>query len=310
MPTGRSGKLLVVVNDRAGDGKPLGLLGGLRDLDPALACDVLRTRDARDLDAALGAAAPDEYAGVVVVGGDGTLHHCLPALAASGLPVLVFPGGTVNDLAHALGIAPSWDAARALVDGPRARPMRLLAVNGRPFAVYGAIGLGAHTSRWLRERRERLRALRRAAPLLLTPAATARTILFERAHVRDVRLTVDGVARELRTPGIYVANQPRLNKRIDLGWAGSGDAGRFLLVVLRDATRRSLLRTVWRLNAAGSLAAVAADLETHEASHAVVESLDGAPVAFVGDGEPAAEAARLELTVAPRPLVVWRGAAA
>ncbi|MCI0356065.1 MAG: hypothetical protein L0099_13665 [Acidobacteria bacterium] len=54
---------------------------------------------AADLAAAKGADA------VLIVGGDGTIHHQLPHLAHTGIPLLVAPYGSGNDFARALGLS-------------------------------------------------------------------------------------------------------------------------------------------------------------------------------------------------------------
>jgi diacylglycerol kinase (ATP) len=49
----------------------------------------------------------------VVFGGDGTIHRHLPALIAAGIPLLVVPCGSGNDLARALGLRSVRDSAAA-----------------------------------------------------------------------------------------------------------------------------------------------------------------------------------------------------
>jgi len=41
---------------------------------------------------------------VVIVGGDGTIHSLLPALAGTGIPLALIPAGSGNDTARALGL--------------------------------------------------------------------------------------------------------------------------------------------------------------------------------------------------------------
>lgn len=64
---------------------------------------------------------------VVAVGGDGLVHHALPALAASDTVLGMVPSGTGNDFARALGLSARRRRAtrRALED---ARPVDLLRV--------------------------------------------------------------------------------------------------------------------------------------------------------------------------------------
>ena len=62
---------------------------------------------------------------LIAAGGDGTLRDIASALAGSGVPLAVLPGGTANLWAHELGTAREPEtAARAIVEGED-RPMDL-----------------------------------------------------------------------------------------------------------------------------------------------------------------------------------------
>jgi diacylglycerol kinase family enzyme len=258
-----------------------------------------------DLAAAL-AGADGRYEGVVLFGGDGTVNGALPALLSHRLPVAVFPGGTVNDLARELGLTPDWAQTKEILARAAPAPMDLVAVNGVPFAVYGSLGFGAETSKYMRRTRRRFAALRRRFPLLMAPLFAARTILFTSGYVKQLRLTCNGATRTLRTPALYVANQSRLNNDVSLAWDRTRSPGRVLVVAVADMGRPALLKLVWRLNAARTLDAVRDRVQVEEAGHLVIESEDGRPLSFFGDGEPLAEAPRLEFTVLPGALLVYR----
>lgn len=298
-------KLLLVVNPRASEGRALPLLDGAKGLAPEHDCTELRPEAPADVAAAIARASP-RYDAVIVFGGDGTLNAALPALVSNRLPVAVFPSGTVNDLARELGVAPDWSELKAMLGGTAPAPMDLLAVNGVPFAVYGSLGFGAETSKYMRRTRRRYAALRRRLPLLMAPLFTARTILFTNGYVKRIRVGSGGTTRGLRTPALYVANQSRLNNAVSLGWDRARSRGRFLWWAINDMGRRDLLRMVWRLSRERRLEAIRDQVQVEEAEHLVIESEDGAPISFFGDGEPLAEAARLEFTVLPGALLVYR----
>lgn len=295
-------KLLIAANARAGEGRRMALLDGARALAPEHEWTILPTEAPADVERALAAGGHDA---VVVFGGDGTVNAMLPALIAHRLPVAVFPGGTVNDLARELGMTADWSALKALL-ARAPSPMDVLAVNGVPFAVYGSLGFGAETSTYMRRTRRRFAALRRRFPLVMAPLFAARTILLGDGYARRVRITRDGEARSLRTPALYVANQSRLNNQVSLGWDRGRSPGRFLAVVVSDMGRLALLRLVFRLNASKTVAAVRDRMTLEEAERLVIESEDGRPISFSGDGEPLAEAPRLEITVLPGAVRVFR----
>jgi diacylglycerol kinase family enzyme len=296
-------KLLLVVNPRASEGRALPLLDGAGHLGPEHDCTRLQPQAPEDVEAALACASPP-FDAVVLFGGDGTVNQTLPTLIARRVPVAVFPGGSVNDLARELGLRPDWTQLKAVL-GTAPAPMDLLAVNGVPFAVYGTLGFGAETSRYMRRTRRRYAALRRRLPLLMAPLFAARTILFTSGYVKRLRLSSAGTGRSLRTPALYVANQSHLNHG-SLGWDRARSPGRFFTFAIKDVGRAALLRLVWRLHQAKSLDAIRDQVEVEVTDRLLVESEDGAPIAFFGDGEPLVDAARLEFTVLPGALLVHR----
>ncbi|NDB18287.1 MAG: hypothetical protein EB027_03335 [Actinobacteria bacterium] len=62
---------------------------------------------------ALRTAMANPHDGVVSIGGDGTLHLCLQALAGTSTPLAIVPMGTGNDVAHYLGLVKGEPRATA-----------------------------------------------------------------------------------------------------------------------------------------------------------------------------------------------------
>jgi diacylglycerol kinase family enzyme len=77
---------------------------------------------------------------VGVSGGDGTVSTVAGALVGTDAALAVFPGGTLNHFAHALGIATHGDAVRAVTAG-RVERVDVGEVNGRVFVNGASIGL-------------------------------------------------------------------------------------------------------------------------------------------------------------------------
>ncbi len=71
---------------------------------------------------------------LVVTGGDGLIHHVLPALATTDVILGIVPVGTGNDFARALGLPTRLPAAVAAALGP-ARPVDLLATDDGRWAA-------------------------------------------------------------------------------------------------------------------------------------------------------------------------------
>ena len=134
---------------------------------------------------------------VVLVGGDGTLHHMLPVLLTHRLALGVVPFGGGNDTARALGIAKMpWQQALALALTGATRRMdvgELLTVRGRvPFISSLAIGFDAAVGQRARHGPAWLDGLPRYLWATLAELVSLRTQVL-RAKV-DGELVHDGAA--------------------------------------------------------------------------------------------------------------------
>lgn len=105
----------IVVNPSSGGGADVArpTAAELRELLPDASVIELGSGD--DPAAAADAAGRADVVGVC--GGDGTLAAAAQVAFETRKPLLVFPGGTMNHLAHDLGITSAADAARALAAG-------------------------------------------------------------------------------------------------------------------------------------------------------------------------------------------------
>ncbi|WP_222182836.1 lipid kinase [Geminicoccus harenae] len=139
-----------------------------------------------------GAGKPDapkvirEHAGridmVVVGGGDGSVHAALPGLLETGLPLLVVPLGTANDLARALDLPTDpLEAARLVVDGSLRR-IDAGRVNGVPFVNVANMGISVDIARSLNG------DLKRRFGVLAYAIATWRAVARPRRFRAAIRL--------------------------------------------------------------------------------------------------------------------------
>ena len=143
------------------------------------------------------AGAPDA---LVVAGGDGTLTGVVDLAAASGVPVVLIPGGTGNDLARALGIPlddPERAASAALTGVVRRIDLGSIESGGteRLFLTVAALGFDARVS----DRTNRLRYPRGAMRYYLA-------LLIELVRLRPTsfRVQVDD-APPVEMPGTLLA---------------------------------------------------------------------------------------------------------
>jgi diacylglycerol kinase (ATP) len=276
----------VLVSAAAGRGRAAPLAGTvLAELRAAgLSPRVLPATTGAEAEAQGRAAVAGGVAALVAVGGDGTAHTGLQAVAGTGTPLGLVPAGTGNDLALALGVpADPADAARAIAADLRAGEGRALdagRVGDRWWATVLCCGFDS--------------AVTDRANRLTWPRGRRRydlAVLLELARLRahQITLGLDGEVRTVPATMVAVGNT---------AWYGGGlricpDAdpsdGLFDVTVVGPVTRRELVRTRPRL-ADGSHVAH----PSVQVFRAARVELAAPGVTTYADGEP----------VAPLPVVV------
>ncbi len=152
-------RMLVVLNAKAGHLLDLGAEPVRRQVDTALSRADLDVKVEVAAGAALSALlreAPEAGYDTVVVGaGDGTLSSAAALYANTGTVLGVLPLGTMNLLAHDIGLP--RDLSGALAALADARPMRidLGTLNGRPFHSVSGVGFFSQMALAREQERER-----------------------------------------------------------------------------------------------------------------------------------------------------------
>jgi len=141
--------LLGIVNPRAAGGRSLKRLPALRAaLDSSQhAVDWVVASSIGEARRRIREAPSCGVDGVLLVGGDGTVHGALPALREAALPFGILPCGRGNDFARNLGMPLHAPAANWRNDDVQIRHVDLPTVDGRPFASVASLGFDALASR-------------------------------------------------------------------------------------------------------------------------------------------------------------------
>lgn len=172
---------------------------------------------------------------VVAAGGDGTINAVAQAVLGSGCTFGVLPQGTFNYFGRTHRIPEDPDAALQLLLSGQPRPVQVGLVNGQVFLVNASLGL---YPRLLEDRETWKSQLGRSR--LVAFAALLATLL--RGH-RNLRLTLQAQGRpqQLRTPTLFVGNNPLQLAQIGLPQAQAVEAGALAVVALRPVSRLALL---------------------------------------------------------------------
>lgn len=140
-----------------------------------------------------------KFDAVFTLGGDGTAMEVVTALADTGPPVGILPGGTGNVLVRAFGIPLNVpQAVHALIAGTEARIDLGRLQDGRHFAIGLGVGLDAAMiagASQLMKRRVGIGAY--------VWSATKAIMRLQRFHVK---LTVDGTVYEREAASVLIAN--------------------------------------------------------------------------------------------------------
>jgi diacylglycerol kinase (ATP) len=202
------GPVAVLLNPTAGRGRHRGTLPAVLDRLAAagrpieLVAAESGTQAAKACQAAVDAGA----AAVVAVGGDGTVHLALQAVAGIGVPFGIVPAGTGNDIAANLGVPTgALDAAEALAGALRADRTRRVDL-GRATLPDGAVRwfagvLGAGFDAIVNERANGMRFPR--GPRRYDVAILAELL---RLRPRTYDLGLDGVTSTVDAVLVAVAN--------------------------------------------------------------------------------------------------------
>ena len=181
------------------------------------------------------------YGAVFTLGGDGTAVEVVGALAHSGVPVGVLPGGTGNLVARSLRIPLRVEGAVAqLLAGDIAAVDLGVLDNGRHFAFSAGVGVDA---RMIAETSPRVKQRFGVAAY----AYTAARVTLRRRPFR-VRAEVDGEHVERTAAAVMLANFGTvLSRLMVLGPGIRSDDGVLDLCVFSPARTGDAFRVTWRL---------------------------------------------------------------
>jgi diacylglycerol kinase (ATP) len=135
---------------------------------------------------------------LVLAGGDGLIHHCLPALAGTEVIVGIVPIGTGNDFARALGLPAKLTPAVAAALSPDVAPIDLIGTHDARWAA--SVVTGGFSGQ-VNARANRLRFPRGQQRYTVATLAELR-----RLHPVNLTLHLDGAVEEYTSSLFAVAN--------------------------------------------------------------------------------------------------------
>jgi YegS/Rv2252/BmrU family lipid kinase len=289
-------RVLAIVNPAAGKGNgarvALGLAAELAGV--GLNVDVVTTPAPGEAARLASHAVEEGYERVLAVGGDGTANEVANGLVDTPVALGLYPIGSGNDFARALGYPRKWKSLAAFLARARPRRIDVGEVNGRVFLNAAGVGIDGHVA-------ERIIASARVVGPTLGYFVGA-LVSIATYRPRQMRVTIDGSTREGKMLVVVAANGTHFGSGMHVAPNARLDDGLLDIVVGGDLSRWSSLVALAKLYRGTHVdgrtilgyRAPAIDVELPE------------PQPMQTDGEPS-RAASLRIRVRPRALTVLGG---
>ncbi len=177
---------------------------------------------------------------VVAVGGDGTINAVANAVIGSGCAFGALPQGTFNYFGRSHGISEDIDEAMHALLNAQPQPVQAGLLNGRLFLVNASVGLYPQ----LLEDREAFKAQYGRSRLVAFWSGLM--TLFH--HHTQLRLTLEqqGHARQLRTPTLFIGNNPLQMEQIGIPLAEDIKNGQLAAIAIKSVGVLAMLWLVIR----------------------------------------------------------------
>lgn len=177
----------------------------------------------------------DGFATIVAAGGDGTISGVCAALSGTDVKLGVVPLGTFNFFARSLGIPQEPGEAWDIICDGNCRLVSVGEINGQRFLNNASIGAYA-TVLQVRER-----VYDRWGRSRLTAYWSIIKAMSTRYRSLRMRLTVDGVTHDIRSPMAFAAVRPYQLEEYGLPGADSIREGDLVLYLAPNGGRFNLL---------------------------------------------------------------------
>jgi YegS/Rv2252/BmrU family lipid kinase len=226
-------RALAIVNPVAGNGvgeKVARRIAG--ELRPhGIRVDVIRTPAPDEAARLAREGAADGYRVIVAVGGDGTANEIANGIAGSDAALALYPIGSGNDFARALGYPRRLRDVPHFLSGARRRPIDVGELNGRIFVNAAGVGIDGHVAR-------RIVATSRVAGRTLGYFAGS-LVGIATYRPQPMRVVVDGELRSGPFLTVVAANGTHFGSGMHVAPQASLDDGLLDVLLAGDLSRWS-----------------------------------------------------------------------
>ncbi len=183
--------------------------------------------------------AADGYRVIIAVGGDGTANEVANGIAGSTAALALYPIGSGNDFARALGYPRRRRDVPRFLRGARRRAIDVGEVNGRVFVNAAGVGIDGHVA-------QRIAATSRVTGKTFGYFAGS-LVGIATYRPQPMRVLVDGELHSGRFLAVVAANGTHFGSGMHVAPLASLDDGQLDVLLAGDLSRWSSLVTLGKL---------------------------------------------------------------
>ncbi|MEQ6249476.1 diacylglycerol kinase family protein [Sulfitobacter sp. HNIBRBA3233] len=200
---------------------------------------------------------------IAVSGGDGTICAVASVMAGSVQTMAVIPSGTFNYFARSLDLPEDIDRAVDVIATGQKRPTNIAMINDSVFLNNTSIG--AYSA--ILQNREGIYA-KWGRSRIAAYWSVIKTLATFRAPLK-ITVTIDGTAREYRTPLVFVMNNAFQLDQMNLPGRAHIENGQMVLLIAPHTNRWGLLKNAMALGM--GIAKPKSDYELHGAAEFCID---------------------------------------
>ncbi len=171
-----------------------------------------------------------EFDAIAMAGGDGTIHHMLPALIEADKPIAILPLGTGNDFARSIGIPEDLPEAIKIIAEGNTLDVDIGFVDDKPFLNALNIGLGQKVAE------EHGGLLKRILGSLSYP------IRWFKAHDKNTSFAAEVILDEdektkFKADHITIANTQSFGRHLSIDRTNEVDSGKLSMLAVKPKSK-------------------------------------------------------------------------
>lgn len=249
------------------------------------------------------------------VGGDGTANTISQNLIGKKVKLMVLPAGTANDFAHEVGVSGNLKRISQIFNAQTTRHVDAINVNGRYMISNGGIGLAAEVAGAVND-------MRKKSPLFKKMMKTFGKETYSLVYAQHMlgrsfktrRLFIESpdsplLDGRIDSALVLVNNQALIGGKFNVAPHTRNDDGKINITLFLHQNKIDLMKCTLMMMT-GRYPKNDPNLVSFETDKLTINSLDGKPIEFFGDGEIFAPHDILDISVAHQALEVctYKGA--